>query len=89
MLLDNQTQLPKVHEWIADETRNGKMDIVTGYFTIGALAWLSKKTNEKINDRDTAYFLFLEFLSSTLAVTNPICSIPISFILPITPIAVP
>lgn len=50
MLLDNQTQLPKVHEWIADETRNGKMDIVTGYFTIGALAWLSKKTNEKIKE---------------------------------------
>lgn len=35
MLLNNENQHPKVHEWINDETRNGKLDIVTGYFTIG------------------------------------------------------
>ncbi len=50
MLLDNENKNPKVHEWIATETRNGKLDIVTGYFTIGALAWLSKRTNDKIEE---------------------------------------
>ena len=27
-----------------------KLDIVTGYFTIGALAFLSRQVNDKIND---------------------------------------
>ena len=30
--------------------RKWKLDIVTGYFTIGALAWLSKAVNDKISD---------------------------------------
>ncbi|MES2649848.1 MAG: helicase-related protein [Bacteroidota bacterium] len=50
MLLDNENQHPKVHEWIAKHTKTGKLDIVTGYFTIGALAWLSRQTNEKIEE---------------------------------------
>ena len=48
MILDNQNDNPKVHEWIELNTQNGDFDIVTGYFTIGALAFLSEKTNEKI-----------------------------------------
>jgi ERCC4-related helicase len=50
MILDNENQSPKVHEWISSFTEQGKLDIVTGYFTIGALAWLSKTVNDKISD---------------------------------------
>jgi hypothetical protein len=48
MLIDNENNNYKVHEWIAQYTETGKLDIVTGYFTVGALAYLSKTTNEKI-----------------------------------------
>ncbi|MCK9452124.1 MAG: SNF2-related protein [Bacteroidales bacterium] len=48
MLIDNENKNYKVHEWIAKYTETGKLDIVTGYFTVGALAYLSKTTNEKI-----------------------------------------
>lgn len=50
MLLDNENNNPKVHEWISSYTEQGKIDIVTGYFTIGALAWLSNQVNEKISN---------------------------------------
>lgn len=49
MLIDNENKNKKVHEWISDYTNNGTFDIVTGYFTVGALGYLSKITNEKIN----------------------------------------
>jgi len=47
MLLDNSTG-KTVFEWIEKYTENGEMDIVTGYFTIGALADFSQKIKEKI-----------------------------------------
>jgi len=50
MILDNENKNPKVHEYIAKYTRTGKLSIVTGYFTVGALAYLSKVTNEKIEE---------------------------------------
>lgn len=50
MILDNENENLKVHEWIARYTEEGKLDIVTGYFTIGALAYLSKQVNGKITD---------------------------------------
>lgn len=50
MILDNLNDNLKVHEWIEQNTFNGDFDIVTGYFTIGALAYLSEKTNNKINE---------------------------------------
>ena len=50
MILDNENENLKVHEWIASYTEQGQLDIVTGYFTIGALAWLSKTVNDKISD---------------------------------------
>jgi superfamily II DNA or RNA helicase len=49
MILDNQNKNLKVHEWITENTNEGEFDIVTGYFTIGALAFLSDKTNIKIS----------------------------------------
>lgn len=49
MILDNENKNLKVHEWISKYTEQGKLDIVTGYFTIGALAYLSKEVNNKIS----------------------------------------
>lgn len=48
MILDNENENLKVHEWISKYTEGGKFDIVTGYFTIGALAYLSQEIKEKI-----------------------------------------
>ena len=48
MIVDNQNSNKKVYEWLRDYTNEGSLDIVTGYFTIGALAYLSKETNKKI-----------------------------------------
>ncbi|WP_303920880.1 helicase-related protein [Draconibacterium sediminis] len=50
MILDNENQELKVHEWITKYTEEGKLDIVTGYFTIGALAYMSKQVNGKIKE---------------------------------------
>ncbi len=49
MIIDNETGEYKVHEWITKYTQSGELSIVTGYFTIGALAYLSKINQEKIN----------------------------------------
>ncbi len=48
MLLDNENENLKVHEWLAKYTETGKLDIVTGYFTVGALAYLSQQVNDRI-----------------------------------------
>ena len=48
MILDNKNTNLKVHEWIAKYTKEGIFSLVTGYFTIGAHAYLSDKINEKI-----------------------------------------
>jgi len=48
LILDNENNNKKVYEWIKDYTNNGSLDIVTGYFTIGVLGYLSRITNEKI-----------------------------------------
>jgi len=48
MILDNENCNLKVHEWIKEYTEDGKIDIVTGYFTVGALAYLSQQVNQKI-----------------------------------------
>ncbi len=50
MILDNENKELKVHEWITKYTEEGKFDLVTGYFTIGALAFLSKHINNKISN---------------------------------------
>lgn len=50
MILDNENENLKVFEWISKYTEEGKLDIVTGYFTIGALAYLSNSVNDKIKE---------------------------------------
>jgi len=48
LLIDNENKNKKVYEWISEYSNNGTLDIVTGYFTVGALVYLSQVTNEKI-----------------------------------------
>lgn len=50
MIIDNENQKLKVHEWITKYNEEGTLDVVTGYFTIGALAYLSQSTNDKITN---------------------------------------
>lgn len=47
MIIDNKTN--KIYELISKRTKEGFFDIVTGYFTIGGLSYLSEKTNDKIS----------------------------------------
>ena len=46
MILDNEKR--SVHDWLIKHTKQGTLNIVTGYFTVGALAYLSEKVNDKI-----------------------------------------
>lgn len=52
MLLDNEINSTnstlKVHEWLSKYIEQGDLDVVTGYFTIGALAFLAKITKNNI-----------------------------------------
>ncbi len=48
MIIDNENNKKKVHEWITEYNEEGTLDVVTGYFTIGALVFLSKTTKDKI-----------------------------------------
>lgn len=50
MILDNKNENQKVYEWLREYTEVGTIDIVTGYFTVGALAYLSKQINNKIKN---------------------------------------
>jgi len=53
MLLDNTKDKDgaadkTVAGWLSKYAEAGDMDIVTGYFTIGALSWLNERINDKI-----------------------------------------
>ncbi len=48
MILDNENENLKVSEWITRYTELGNFSIVTGYFTIGALAYFAKQVNKEI-----------------------------------------
>ncbi len=52
MILDNEREREnaKVHEWISRYTEAGKLSVVTGYFTVGALAYISKVGQDKIDE---------------------------------------
>ena len=49
MIIDNKNNEKKVHEWLTEYTEIGKLDVVTGYFTVGALSYLSRQINKKIS----------------------------------------
>ena len=48
MLLDNETKERSAGQWLAEWTKNGKLDIVTGYFSVGGLSFLSDKVNDRV-----------------------------------------
>jgi ERCC4-related helicase len=49
MIIDNEKNKLKAHEWITKYNEEGYLDIVTGYFTVGALAFLAQHTKDKIH----------------------------------------
>jgi hypothetical protein len=40
VIVDNKNENKKVHQWISEYTRQGEMDAVSGYFTVGILSFL-------------------------------------------------
>lgn len=48
MILDNENKNLKIHQWIEKYTQDGNFYIVTGYFTIGAIAFLADITHKGI-----------------------------------------
>ncbi len=50
MLYDNSSRETSVATWIQEQTLSGKLDVTSGYFTVGILAFLSHELNEKIAD---------------------------------------
>ncbi len=49
MIVDNKTEGRKrVHEHLSAMLEAGTLDIVSGYFTIGALVWLARQNTGKI-----------------------------------------
>ena len=62
MILDNENENLKVHEWITKYTQSGKLSIVTGYFTVGALAFESLQARH--NHRGASVMLAPLFLAT-------------------------
>jgi len=50
MLFDNSTKDKSVATWLEQHTYEGKLDVTSGYFTVGILSFLSDKLNDKISD---------------------------------------
>jgi len=49
LIIDNENQNKKIYELIKSYSEGGEFDIVTGYFTIGALVYLARVTNRDIS----------------------------------------
>lgn len=80
MLVDNHSKKQKVHHWIEEYlsiSNNGEFSVVTGFFTIGALLYFVKLTNDKIakyrfilgdiTQRDVTEISSLDLLNSDLS----------------------
>lgn len=50
MLIDNENGQLKLHEWLKNYSKEGKMDIVTGYFTVGGLAYVARELHHRISE---------------------------------------
>jgi hypothetical protein len=50
MLYDNSNQQKSVASWILEQTKTGKLDVTSGYFTVGILSFISRHLNEKIEN---------------------------------------
>lgn len=78
MLVDNHSTDKKVHHWIEKYIKEGDFNLVTGYFTIGALVYFSKIANDKIKyykfvlgditQRDSGLVKSLDLLNSDLSI---------------------
>jgi len=68
MICDNGEER-RVSEWIEKYTGDGKLDLVTGYFTVGVLAYISAKLNETI---EHFRFVIGDIVSSEIKEERPV-----------------
>jgi len=69
MLYDNSSSEKSVARWILDQTKTGRLDVTSGYFTVGILAMISRKLNEKI---DAYRFVLGDIVCNDQDKENPI-----------------
>jgi len=69
MLYDNSTTEKSVASWILEQTKTGRLDVTSGYFTVGILAMISRKLNEKI---DAYRFVLGDIVCNDQDKENPI-----------------
>jgi hypothetical protein len=50
MLHDNSTREKSVATWILEQTKTGKLDVTSGYFTVGILSFIGRQLNQKIEN---------------------------------------
>jgi hypothetical protein len=50
MLYDNSTREKWVATWILEQTKTGRLDVTSGYFTVGILSFISRELNQKIEN---------------------------------------
>jgi hypothetical protein len=48
VILDNESKERSAGQWLADWTKCGKLDVVTGYFSVGGLAFLHDTVNDQV-----------------------------------------
>ncbi|MEX1048036.1 MAG: SNF2-related protein [Akkermansiaceae bacterium] len=69
MLYDNSTPEKSVASWILEQTKTGKLDVTSGYFTVGILALISRELNQKI---ENYRFVLGDIVSNDQDKENPI-----------------
>ena len=69
MLYDNSTPATSVHTWLLEQTKTGKLDVTSGYFTVGILSFISRHLNEKI---DAFRFVLGDIVANDQDRENPI-----------------
>jgi len=78
MILDNKNTNFKVHEWIAKYTKEGKFSLVTGYFTIGALAYQPQTLRNNAQTIRKLYCALLRDIRETILEIVKILSVYLS-----------
>lgn len=69
MLYDNSSPETSVATWILDQTKTGKLDVTSGYFTVGILSLISRELNQKI---DNFRFVLGDIVANDQDKENPI-----------------
>ncbi len=69
VLYDNSSSTTRVHTWLEEQTKTGKLDVTSGYFTVGILSFISRLMNDKI---ETFRFVLGDIVANDEDRENPI-----------------